>query len=145
MIGQADWSSKFAHRQCVETKGLLECEQPFFVSYCSLTLLVIEIVMFKAQMSISTQTFCPYVVFQDSTGKKGLVATVDALVSGRMDSLERRKSNVSIIIAIITSVALVLTNLDKIGDFWNKTFGPHTQIEKKKKHRKVILSASDLE
>jgi flagellar hook-associated protein FlgK len=80
------------------------------------------------------------VVFQDSTGKKGLVATVDVLVSGRMDSLERRKSNVSIIIAIITSVALVLTNLDRIGTFWKTTFGQQSQ---KKKHRKVIDSDSE--
>lgn len=70
------------------------------------------------------------VVFQDATGKKGLVATVDGLVSGRMDAVERRKSNVSIIIAVITSTALVLTNLDRIGAFWANLVGPK-KIEKR--------------
>lgn len=63
------------------------------------------------------------VVFQDSTGKKGLVGTVDALVSRRMDAVDRRKNTVSIIVAIITSTALVLTNIDRLGDFWIKIFG----------------------
>lgn len=63
------------------------------------------------------------VIFQDSTGQKGLVATVDALVSGKMEKVERRQHKVSIIIAIITSSALVLTNLDKIGTFWKLIFG----------------------
>lgn len=72
------------------------------------------------------------VIFQDSTGKKGLVATVDALVSGRMDKVERRKSNVAIVVAIITTLGLILTNLDRIGDFWLRMFpkGKPTEIER---------------
>lgn len=69
------------------------------------------------------------VVLQDSTGKKGLVATVDGLVSGKMDAVERRKNRGAIIIAIITSSALVLTNLDRIGVFWTHIFGKNkTQV-----------------
>lgn len=84
------------------------------------------------------------VLFKDATGKKGIVDTIDALVSGNMDSLERRKNNVSIIIAVITSIALVLTNLDRIGTFWKSTFG-QTQPEKKKRHKRVVTSDSDSE
>ena len=77
------------------------------------------------------------IILQDSTGKKGLVATVDALVSGNMEVVERRKHNVSIIIAIITSGALIITNLDKIGVFWMHLFGKPKPVEMKRIPRRV--------
>ena len=58
------------------------------------------------------------ILFKDATGKAGLLDTVDALISGRMDAVERRKSTASVVIAIITSIALVLTNIDRIGNLW---------------------------
>lgn len=80
------------------------------------------------------------VVLQDSTGKKGLVATVDALVSGKMDVVERRKHRASIIIAIITSGALVITNLDKIGIFWKHTFGkPEVKRSRQRQRPKPVV------
>lgn len=77
------------------------------------------------------------VVFQDSTGKKGLIATVDGLVSGKMEKVERRQHKVSIIIAIITSSALVLTNLDKIGSFWKTLFGKNKPDVSRRHHAKT--------
>ncbi len=80
------------------------------------------------------------VLFVDSTGKRGLLATVDNLVSGKMDAVERRKSRASVIIAIITSAALVITNLDRLGEFWVKTFVREPKVVhiKKTRVRRVI-------
>lgn len=79
------------------------------------------------------------VLFTDATGKKGLIDTVDALVSGKMDAVERRKNSVSIIIAIITSTALVLTNLDRIGNFWTHLFKPKKVDVKHIKRKPVTV------
>lgn len=74
------------------------------------------------------------VLFKDATGKKGLVDTVDGLVSGRMDAVERRQNRRAIIIAIITSSALVLTNLDRIGIFWTHIVGKSKPVDTKRSH-----------
>lgn len=73
------------------------------------------------------------ILLEDHAGEKGLCDKVDALISGKMDLMERRKSRSSVIIAIITSAALVLTNLDRIGEFWIKIFGKgnSTELEQK--------------
>lgn len=80
------------------------------------------------------------VVFQSAEGQKGLVAKVEAIISGKMDAVERRKSRASVIIAIITSAALVITNLDRIGEFWIKLFVKEPKVVhiKKVRVRRVI-------
>lgn len=76
------------------------------------------------------------VVLEDSTGKKGLVTTVEGLVTGKMEKVERRQNKISLIIAIITSLTLVVTNIDKIGSFWNMLFGKNKPEVSKRHHGK---------
>lgn len=81
------------------------------------------------------------VLFVDSTGTKGIVHDVDMLMDRKKDKTEERKLKWSfltaIAVAIISSTALVLTNLDKILKFFPKEKPDQlSQMIEKSKHRK---------
>lgn len=84
------------------------------------------------------------VLFKDSTGKKGLVDTVDVLISGKIERREKRKDYITIAIAIISTIGLIITNLDRIESFWVHIF-IKTKPPVVVKHRRHIISGESSE
>jgi hypothetical protein len=75
------------------------------------------------------------VIFMDSTGKKGLQHEVEILSSGERTQGERWKFATAVIVAIITSAALVITNWDHIAAYFNqKDTDPVDVAIEKSKH-----------
>ena len=64
------------------------------------------------------------VVFQDSTGKHGLLHEVDAIRSGEMGAERKWKFWTAVLVAFITTAGLVFTNIDKIEKFFGKGAKP---------------------
>lgn len=83
------------------------------------------------------------VLFQDSTGKKGLIADVADLRAGKVERRERRKDYLTLIGLIITSAALVVTNLDRIGVFWEHLFRKEKPAHVVKHKRPVLEESSE--